>query len=202
MKRLIFFTTLSLLSLTPSHADDSINPERPGFTNGAATVGYRVWQFEEGLTRSQGEFRLGDGGIARYGLSAKTELRLGLPSWQHGEGFSTSTVGFKTQLLPQLAVIAQQGVNHDRAAQAALEAEFPLTPRLALQADLVRDAQWSGGLNLGFALTPKLGAFIESYRAGGWHGDGGLTYQLTPDRQVDISGGDHFVSVGYAWRIH
>ena len=67
--------------------------------------------------------------------------------------------------------------------------------------DAVRDSGWSSGFNFGRSLTERLGMFIEAYHTGSWHGDGGLTYQLTSDQQVDISGGDHFVSVGYAWRL-
>ena len=38
----LFLTSLSVLTLVSSalaRADEAINPERPGFTNGAATVG-------------------------------------------------------------------------------------------------------------------------------------------------------------------
>ena len=88
------FVLLSYASV--SYADEAINPERPGFTNGAATVGKKVFQLEEGITRGDGITRFGDGGILRYGLTAQTELRLGVPSWQRGTGFSQPSYGLKT----------------------------------------------------------------------------------------------------------
>jgi hypothetical protein len=201
MKRLLFSSIALLGSLLPALADDAssaINPERPGFTNGAATVGLKVFQLEEGVTRRQGSTLLGDGGILRYGISAQTEVRLGLPSWQRTTKFSSPSYGFKTSFSPHLGLIVQ---NTGQQTQAALEAELSLTRDWTLQLDAVRDARWSSGFNLGRSLTERLGMFIESYRTDGWHGDGGLTYQLTKSEQVDISGGDHFVSAGYAWRF-
>jgi hypothetical protein len=200
MKMLSLFA-LALLAPTVAHADDAINPERPGFTNGAATVGKKVFQLEEGLTRNAGTNTLGDGGILRYGITAQTELRLGIPSWQKATKFSTGSYGLKTTLCPNLGVIVQTSATRPSQTQLALEAEFAVTKDWTLQVDAVRDSRWASGFNLGRSLTERLGMFVEAYRTASWHGDGGLTYQLTPDQQVDISGGDHFVSVGYAWRL-
>lgn len=205
MKRFLFSvqSVLALLALTPALAlaDDAINPERPGFTNGAATVGKQVFQLEEGVTRSEGKNKFGDGGIVRYGLSTQTELRLGLPSWQKGMGFAPASYGIKTTFAPNVALILQTSGERRTSSQAALEAELTLTPEWTLQVDAVRDSRWSSGFNLGRSLTKHLSMFIEGYRTDGWHGDGGLTYQPSADRQVDLSAGDHFVSVGYAWRL-
>ena len=195
-------TSVSFLGLVAcAHADDAFNPERPGFTNGAATVGRKVFQLEEGATRSEGKSRFGDGGILRYGIAAQTELRLGIPSWQRGAGFSPASYGLKTTFQPNLALIVQTSGERPTSTQAALEAEFTLTPQWTLQVDAVRDSRWASGFNLGRSLTERLGMFVEGYLTSSWHGDGGLTYQLTRDQQVDLSGGDHFVSVGYAWRL-
>lgn len=198
----VFISALAGLLLTSAAlADDAINPERPGFTNGAATVGKKVLQLEEGLTRSAGANTFGDGGILRYGLTAQTELRLGIPSWQKDSKFSAGSYGVKATVRPNLGLIVQTSGERPTQTMAALEAEFTLTKDWSLQVDAVRDSRWSSGFNLGRSLTERLGMFLEAYRTGSWHGDGGLTYQLTPNQQVDISGGDHFVSVGYAWRL-
>lgn len=192
---------LVLLSPTLAHADEPINPERPGFTNGAATVGKKVVQLEEGITRNTGTNTFGDGGILRYGLSAQTELRLGIPSWQKETKFSTGSYGVKTTLCTNLGLIVQASAERRSQTQAALEAEFSVTKDWTLQVDAVRDSRWASGFNLGRSLTERLGMFVEAYRTWSWHGDGGLTYQLTPDQQVDLSGGDHFISVGYSLRL-
>lgn len=199
MRHLSLFA-LALLAPTVAHADDAINPERPGFTNGAATVGKKVFQLEEGLTRSAGTNTLGDGGILRYGVTAQTELRLGIPNWNNNTKFSSGIYGLKTTLSPNLGVIVQTSATRPTQTQLALEAEFQVTKDWTLQVDAVRDSRWASGFNLGRSLTNRLGMFVEAYRTGSWHGDGGLTYQLTPDQQVDLSGGDHFVSAGYSWR--
>ncbi|WP_395094462.1 hypothetical protein [Armatimonas sp.] len=201
MKQLFFVSLALMIPLIPASADDAINPERPGFTNGAATVGKQVFQLEEGLTRSEGKNKFGDGGLLRYGIAAQTELRLGLPSWQRTTGFSSASYGLKTTLCPQLGLIVQTSGERHTQTQAALEAEFSLTREWTLQVDAVRDSQWASGFNFGRSLTQHLGMFVEGYHTNGWHGDGGLTYQLTTDQQVDLSGGDHFVSIGYTWRL-
>jgi hypothetical protein len=199
---LLFLLPIMLTGI--AHADDainpSINPERPGFTNGAATVGKQTVQIEEGITRSSGMTRFGDGGILRFGITGQTELRLGIPSYQ-GQVYSPTSYGFKTTINPHLGLIVQTSGENPTTTQAALEGEIPLNDIWTLQVDAVRDSRWSSGFNLGRALTPKLGMFIEGYRTDGWHGDGGLTYLLAKDKQVDISAGDHFVSIGYSIRF-
>lgn len=200
MKRHTTLLMCALALAASGRADDAINPERPGFTNGVATAGSRVWQWEEGATRRGGAWQVGDGGILRYGVVPRAELRLGLPTWQRPAGFSRASAGIKVGLGPHFAWIAQRTAGRSGAGQAALEAEFALAPTITLQADALRDARWSSGINLGIALTPRLSAFVEGYRAGGWHGDGGLVFPWGADRQIDLSAGDHFVSFGYSWR--
>ena len=116
-------------------------------------------------------------------------------------GFAPAIYGVKTTFAPNVALILQTSGERRTSSQAALEAELTLTSAWTLQVDAVRDSRWSSGFNLGRSLTKCLSMFIEGYRTDGWHGDGGLTYQLSADRQVDLSAGDHFVSVGYAWRL-
>lgn len=201
MKSILPLSFVSLMLLAPAHAEDAINPERPGFTNGAATVGKKVLQLEEGLTRNAGSTIWGDGGVLRYGITPQTELRLGLPSWKRDEKFSQASYGMKATIRPNLGLIVQTSGERRSKTLAALEAEFTLTKDWNLQVDAVRDSSWAGGFNFGRSLTERLGMFVEAYHTGSWHGDGGLTYRLTPDQQVDVSGGDHFVSVGYSWRL-
>ncbi|WP_309692398.1 hypothetical protein [Armatimonas sp.] len=192
---------LLFLTAIPALADTPINPERPGFTNGPDTVGTKILQLEGGITRSEGNYIFTDGGILRYGVSEQTELRLGLPSWQRGVGFSPVSYGLKTTLRPHLGLIVQTSGEHPSQTQAALEADFAITRDWTLQVDAVRDSRWSSGFNLGRPLTKRLSLFVESYRLGAWYKDGGITYQLTPDQQLDISGNEHFLGIGYAWRL-
>lgn len=205
MSRLALALALASLS-SLAHAQSvaplsPINPERPGFTNGPATVGKKVLQLEESISQYQRRTVFGDGGFLRYGVTDTTEVRLGLPNWERRSLFSPASYGIKHTLTEQLGVIVQTSGERPTQTLAAVEGEFSLPQQWTLQVDVVRDASWSGGLNLGRPLTERLSFFIEGYRSNGWHGDGGLMYRLTPDQQVDLSGGDQFVSLGFSWRF-
>jgi hypothetical protein len=186
--------------------DNALNTERPGFTNGASTVGKGNLHLETGITRSLGLNRFGDGGTLRYGTTDKTEWRIGLPVYQRGGGsdiFTTTALGVKHTIRPNIAVIAT-GTDltntHKRFAQVAVESEFVINEKWGLQLDIVRDRAWSSGVNFGYTESPRLAYFVEFYKQDGPHYDGGVTYKLSTNRQVDLSAGGGFVSVGYSIR--
>ena len=123
-------------SIIPKAVDEPINAERPGFTNGVATVAPRRLQFEGGYTYSSTdngyEHRFADAALLRVGTGNRTELRFGLPTYSFNHvgliraaggtedssngdthGFTDTSVGTKWRFLnegkhrPALALIAQ-----------------------------------------------------------------------------------------------
>jgi hypothetical protein len=206
MRNFILPLALTLLLSVAAFADapEPINPERPGFTNGVGTLMPRFWQVEQGVARNRDgrtwRERWGDGGQVRVGFSPTSEVRLGLPTWQRGDGTSDPSLGAKWRFTPNLAVIGSATLARRSAGQIALEGEWPLTPKWTLQADVVRDSAWSSGLNFGYAIDARWSAFVERFRADGVHTDGGVTFLIRPDLQVDASVGDRFIAVGVAWR--
>ena len=215
MKEVLFFAALLALA-TPIRADDPINAERPGFTNGAGTV--TRFQYESGVTRYRGNGSrtiFNDGGLLRIPGGKNLEARIGVPS-RSVSAWSDPSVGFKWRALDDGpgkvgVALGATGVSHG-GPQFAIEAEHALSPLWNVQADFVRSAGTSaGGLNVGYAASKTLGVFAETYaQSDGRYIDGGVTLLSGKNLQLDLNAGTgadsgnrtrSFVGVGIARRF-
>jgi hypothetical protein len=191
MKRSLPLLAAALALAGPATAQllDPINPDRPGFSTGASTVGNGVLQVEFGGNEFWGG---GDPGFftlplaVRYGVGRTTELRLESDtlSIQDGEhGFGDLFAGVKWTLHdadPVLGVMArlrlpsgsrafrQDGVTPDVTllADLPLGEDWTLEPNimLAIPRDAGGDgrlAQWTYAVTATRNVTPKLQAFAE-----------------------------------------
>ncbi len=65
--------------------EESLNAERPGFTNGTETVAPGHFQIESGYAHSRDgstrEHRFNDGAQLRFPLNKRSEFRIGLPAY-------------------------------------------------------------------------------------------------------------------------
>jgi hypothetical protein len=204
---LLGFVTGSAFAVPPDSPDaeppkpaetEGFSSERPGFTNGTETVPKAHFQLETGLTYSfqQGTTArlVDDGAQFRYGLSERSEVRIGLPNYgiystngQKSYGWDNTSLSGKLRFLdesaqhPALALIAGTFLpvgspdtsEHYFQPSLDLELSRTLTERYTLQANaMYNDArnsgvqfhQYAGGLNLGLQVTPEVATFIEVYR--------------------------------------
>jgi hypothetical protein len=89
IRRLLFLAALAATlgacaATVPRHDAPSISPNRPGLAEGTGTVGAGVLQVESGYSyaRTDAERRHSIGeAVVRYGIGARTEVRLGLNSY-------------------------------------------------------------------------------------------------------------------------
>jgi len=111
------FALLAILTLhvraqtCGSNAQSTIATDRPQITSSSIVVPCGSLQFENGLqntaTGGQHTFDLPETAV-RFGIAAKTELRLGIPNYFHNaattpgptSGFGDLSLGFKQQLGP------------------------------------------------------------------------------------------------------
>lgn len=169
---------------------EQIEAERPGFTNGTATVIAGHFQVETGFAFSRDgdtrDMRINDGAQLRYPLNNHSEVRLGLPAYsrQRGggaqaSGFDDIAISYKNRFVesrknrPSFAVIAAttlptgaKSIGARRAQpQVALEAQGDFTDVLSWNADIVY-ARASG----------DAGTYGET--------SGGLTLYYAPDGRL------------------
>lgn len=160
------FVTACLHPMRALASDDTeqIEAERPGFTNGTATVKPGYFQVETGISFSRDgdtrDHRINDDAQLRYPLNDHSEVRLGLPAYsrQRGggsrvSGFDDISISYKSRFIesrkkrPSFAVIAgttlPTGAGEIGARrlqpQVALEAQDDFNPdgSLSWNADLV-----------------------------------------------------------------
>lgn len=212
----IVLSLLAALALTPAWAQETINAERPGFTNGAYTVTRP--QYELGFTRYKDPARrdvLNDGGLLRLPAGKRLEARVGIPSRtgsEWGDGALGVKWGISDDSSHSLGLALNVMASQHSAPQYALEAEHTLSNLWALQVDYVRnpDHTSAGALNFGYTVSPKISLFAEvfSQSDGQWL-DGGVTLLSGKDIQLDLNAGvgmqrgnrnKHFVGVGVARR--
>lgn len=189
-RALSFAPALALAAAFSARADDAVNPDRPGTTNGPLGVGAHTVQLEMG-----GNAAGGSGGSAPL-YTVPVALRLGIGSWSElrlesdtvsvqgaERGMGDVFVGGKATLRrgsPALGVMArlrlpsgsgafrQPGVTPDVTALGTLT----LGPRVSVEANtalaLPRDssgsgrfAQWTYAATTSLALNAKWTAFAE-----------------------------------------
>jgi len=186
-RQLPFIVAAALALAAPARADDPVNPDRPGTSNGPLTVGDRHLQVEAG-----GNVLGGDGDdlytlpvTLRYGVGPWAELRLEsdtLTVQGADSGVGDLFVGGKAtfhRANPSLGVMArlrlpsgsrafrQDGVTPDFTllGTVALSESVSVEANalLALPRDGVGDrfAQWTYAATTSFALNPKWTAFAE-----------------------------------------
>ncbi|MGC4042928.1 MAG: hypothetical protein QM758_03920 [Armatimonas sp.] len=203
-------------SLSPVLAQETINAERPGFTNGAYTVTRP--QYELGFTRYKDPARrdvLNDGGLLRLPAGKTLEARIGVPS-RAGSEWGDGSLGVKWRVSDDdshgIGLAINATAIQRSAPQYAFEAEHALSNLWGLQADYVHnpDRTHAGAVNLGYTVNPKVSLFAEVFSQGdGQWVDGGVTLLSGKDVQLDLNAGvglqrgnrnKNFVGVGLARR--
>ena len=190
---------ISTFSVSASHSpralatDDTaaIEAERPGFTNGTATVEPGHIQFETGVAFTRDgdtrDNRINDGAQVRFPLNVRSEVRLGLPAYsrQRGggtraSGFDDVSISYKNRFVegrkkrPSLAVIAATTLPTGARNIGARR----LQPQLALEAqgDFTRDGDLSWNADIVYTrASGGAGTFGET--------SGGLTLNYALDGQ-------------------
>jgi Putative MetA-pathway of phenol degradation len=188
------FLTLSAIFALPAltQAQEAIITDRPDFIEASLTVGKGIWQLENGMTflRHNGlsQTNLPET-LIRHGLSARTEIRLGVPNyfWVRGAnratGFSDAYLGVKWQMTPSdspvtvaliPALTLPLGDRRLRGEAIASELKICLSTSLSERYALsgmtyIRDPKEDGRrnvtlqntLSLSQTLTNRMGAFYE-----------------------------------------
>lgn len=225
MKTFLLLSALSVLSLTlaPPQAradDDTIIPERPGFTNGTATVSRRIFQFETGYQFSRNgkdsTHEIDNSAQVRFGLSPRTEIRFGIPAydWLGGEsgahGSRDSSFSAKVRFLdgvqakrPSLALIASTTLptgskvfqeNHLQP-QASLESHFDFSEKYSLEASVV----YTDARSEGQQFNQYAGALNLGYNVSPALGLFVETYRISPTGLGSVSGS--FVDGGVTYTL-
>lgn len=172
---------------------EPIVTDRPDFTEAAVTVGKGRFQIESGVTgtRARGNAReFGTEVLLRYGTAPRSEVRLGLPSYnqlrsdgRNRSGSGDTYVGAKFQLGPTnngldislIPAVFLPGGNRDFSSR-GVDPEVKLclakgiTERASLSGMLYasypteedgRNATLQSTVSLGYALTQKVNSFYE-----------------------------------------
>lgn len=193
MRRMMLLTVLWAAFVVPAGAQEPIITDRPDFTEAAVTVGKGRFQIETGVAgvRGRGGIReFGTEALLRYGTTARSEVRLGLPAYSQIRGGGSSESGFgdiyagaKFQLGPTkngydisvIPAVFLPGGERDFSS-GAIDPEVKLcvakglTERLGLSGmlyasyptvDDARNATLQSTLSLSYALTEKIGSFYE-----------------------------------------
>lgn len=160
-----------------SGRQDTVTPDRPGFTNGSDTVAGGRAQVEIGLTRMQsaGEPRVTDGpeALLRTGLNARTELRLTLPNqvWQShgGSGFSDGAVGVRYKVFQSRNGAAKLALTPTLTipVRSAVTSSGHADPSLNLSGQIASGSRWGLSSNLILGFPTQNGRRVADYTAAG-----------------------------------
>lgn len=196
-RRLLLPALLGLLPTCGLTAQEPLVSDRPDVTESAVTVSAGRWQLEAGSTWAEdrgGDEELTVGEVLlRRGLSDRSELRLGVPSYlaadRAPDGFEDAALGLKLRLIqaetdrprrPQTALIVEttlptgsRGVREPHAQPTALLAvAWPLGAATELAANLGATYASVGGeqfgqavasVALGRELADRLGGYVELF---------------------------------------
>lgn len=194
MRIVVFCTVLTAVLASSALAqEEPLVTDRPDFTEAAVTIGKGRFQVETGVTAIQGRGgarEFGTEALLRYGVAARSEIRLGLPAYStaRSDGVSQSGLGdtyagAKFQLGPTRsgldisvipAVFLPTGKREFSSRSVDPEVKLclskDLTQRMALSGMLYasyptvdgdRNETLQTTLSLGYAITERVGSFYE-----------------------------------------
>ena len=215
MRIAAFFALLSIVSL-PSFGQEEqpIVADRPGFADGAATVGNAVFQLETGLTVDrQDDETLTLPTLLRYGFGGRFELRIEseVAAFADGEAeLAPIAAGFKLRLTDGALPLALMAKVQPPSGEGSLRSDgfegearlvsdidlgsgFTLTPNAGVELAEDRDATALFAMTLEKEVGNALPFVDFETRAGNGDtsliADAGVAWIVGRDTQLDVSGG-------------